>query len=71
MLYQFGESDVHLSSPAIFLLVHKASYLEVPLYLCSRTLFLHQFRVDFILSRIDIFCLPALSFGIRIPMLTR
>jgi hypothetical protein len=30
MLYQFGESDVHLSSPVIIALVHNASYLEVP-----------------------------------------
>jgi hypothetical protein len=59
MLNQFGESDVHLSSPAIIVLVHKAIYLEVPLYSCSRTLFLHQFRFDFIHTRIDIFCLLA------------
>jgi hypothetical protein len=34
-LISIGESDVHLSSPAIIVLVHKASYLEVPLYFCS------------------------------------
>jgi hypothetical protein len=62
MLYQFGESDVHLTSPAVIALVHNASYLEVPLYFCYRTLFLHPFRVDFIHTRIDIFCLLALSF---------
>ena len=71
MLNQFGESDVHLSSPAIFVLVHKTDYLEVPLYFYARTLFQHWFRVDFIHTRIDIFCLLALSFGIRIPILTR
>ncbi len=71
MLHQFGGSDVHLSSPAIIALVHNASYLEVPHYFCSRTLFLHPFRVDFIHTRIDIFCLLALSFGNRILRLTR
>jgi hypothetical protein len=71
MLNQFGESDVHLSSPAIFVLVHKTDYLEVPLYFYARTLFQHWFRVDFIHTRIDIFCLLALSFGIRIPISTR
>jgi hypothetical protein len=71
MLHQFGESDVQLSSPVIIALVHNASYLEVPLYFCSRTLSLHPFRVDFIHTRIDIFCLLALSFGNRIPRLTR
>jgi hypothetical protein len=55
MLKHFCESDVHLSSPAIIVLVHKEGYLEVPLYFCSRTLFLHQFRVDFIHTRINIF----------------
>jgi hypothetical protein len=70
MLNQFGESDVHLSSPAIIVLVRKARYLEVPLCFCSCALFLHQFRVDSIHTRIDIFCLLALSFAIRIPMLT-
>jgi hypothetical protein len=68
MLSQFGGSDVHLSLPAIIVLIHKASYLEDLLYFYSRTLFLHPFRVDFIHTRIDIFCLLALSFGIRIPM---
>ncbi len=70
MLNLFGELDVHLSPPAIIVLVHKASYLEVPFYFCSRILFLHQFRVDFIDTRIDKFCLLAFSFGIRVPMLT-
>jgi hypothetical protein len=55
----------------IIVLIHKASSLEVPLYFCVRALFLHPFRVDFIPTRIDIFCLLALSCGIRIPMLTR
>ena len=67
MLHQFGESDVHLSSPAIIALVHSDSYLEVTLYFCSRTLFLHPFCDDFIHTRIDIFCLLAFSFGNRIP----
>jgi hypothetical protein len=62
MLHQFGGSDVHLSSPAIIALVHNASYLEVPLYFCSRALFLHPFRVDFIPTRIDTFYLLPLSF---------
>ena len=60
MLNQFGESDVHLSSPAIFVLVHKTDYLEVPLYFYARTLFQHWFRVDFIHTRIDIFCLAGI-----------
>ena len=39
MLNRFGEPDVHLSPPGIIVLVHKSSYLEVPLYFCSRTPF--------------------------------
>jgi hypothetical protein len=57
MLNQFSDSDVHLSSPAIIALVHKASYLEVLLFFCSRTLFLHPFCVDVIHTRINIICL--------------
>jgi hypothetical protein len=71
MLHQFGESDVHLSAPAIIALVHNASYLKVPLYIFYRTLFLHPFRVDFIYTRINIICLLALSSGNRILRLTR
>jgi hypothetical protein len=66
-LHQFGESDVHLSSPAIIALVHNVSYLEVTLYFCSRTLFLHPFCVDFIHTRIEIFA----GYGIAGPPRTR